>query len=335
MQVSWIDPEEVRALLRQIEGPRRGENSSAWEVHTLPPPSQTEEPGEPLISEAGTAPEMAAADDTPLGDARGGPANAEIWRIRERLRVLRDKAQTAGILSLPTAEPPAQEPLPAPVPEAPREDPVAMDAEEPASEEEPQMEASPPPVAPAPNAPAAMDTAPADLQPPALEYEPLFSASSPAAPPDAAPPDDRDALETAPAKPPFVVPNLGLSERLNEVATWASRRLGTHEVLLVDDYGDVLWGAQGQTALVLSAMMAWHSAQRSSATATCTDPQRIDKPLGPDRALTVLPMRTRYGVVSLAAIQPQPVAEEDAAAIREALALAVEGPVDNRSQPGV
>jgi hypothetical protein len=131
-----------------------------------------------------------------------------------------------------------------------------------------------------------------------------------------------------------VVSPLGLSERLNGVAAWVCARLGTHEVLLVDDYGDVLWGAQGQTALVLSAMMAWHSAQRASASATCIDPQRIDKPLGPDRALTVLPMRTRYGVVSMAVIQNRPVSEADAAAIRDALALAVEGPNEARADEG-
>ena len=134
--------------------------------------------------------------------------------------------------------------------------------------------------------------------------------------------------------PPFAVANLGLSERLNAVAEWVCARLGTREVLLVDDYGDVLWGAQGQTALVLSAMMAWHSAQRASASATCTDPSRIDKPLGPDRALTVLPVRTRYGVVSLAVIQSQPVSDSEATAIRDALALAVEGPADGRTNEG-
>jgi hypothetical protein len=72
-------------------------------------------------------------------------------------------------------------------------------------------------------------------------------------------------------------------------------------------------------------MMAWHSTQRASASATCIDPGRIDKPLPPDRALTVLPLRTRYGLVSMAVIQGQPVGEEDATAIRKALALAVEG----------
>jgi len=172
-------------------------------------------------------------------------------------------------------------------------------------------------------------------------YEPLFSAAPPAAP--AAPPVTFSAVTpespsppppVADDSPPFVVANLGLSDRLNAVAEWVCARLGTREVLLVDDYGDVLWGAQGQTALVLSAMMAWHSAQRASASATCIDPERIDKPLPPDRSLTVLPLRTRYGVVSLAVIQASPVGEADAAAIRRALTLAVEGPANNGTNEG-
>ena len=56
-----------------------------------------------------------------------------------------------------------------------------------------------------------------------------------------------------------------------------------------------------------------------------TEPHRIDKDLAGGRALTVLPARTRYGVVSLAAIQEKPMTPGDEHAIRTALVLAVEG----------
>ena len=124
---------------------------------------------------------------------------------------------------------------------------------------------------------------------------------------------------------------MGLSDRLNALALWTCERLGTQEVLLVDDYGDVLWGGHAQTPLVLSAMMAWHAGQRATAGLACTEPQRIDKILSNGRALTVLPARTRYGTVSLAAIQSAPMTPEDERAIRDALVSAVEGPVDQPS----
>lgn len=357
MQVSWIDPDEVRDLLKQLEGPKQSSTASAWEVHTLPSAPVAPPAYDSLMAEGAAPPLDPAPEDHPLAEVRTGPANAELWRIRERLRVLRDKAQTAGIFSRTRQEEPAQaapEPEPAASPETPSADsaPEAVAAEpEPEPPAQPVSETAPEP------APTAQDEAdqPAIIAPiqdpsvlpsatipiespfelvesPPPVYEPLFSpAPAPAAAqaveiPEAAPESVAEASATPEKEDtPFVVSNVGLSERLNAVAEWVCTRLNTREVLLVDDYGDVLWGAQGQTALVLSAMMAWHSAQRASASATCIDPERIDKPLPPDRSLTVLPLRTRYGVVSLAVIQANPVAEADAAAIRRALTLAVEG----------
>jgi hypothetical protein len=123
---------------------------------------------------------------------------------------------------------------------------------------------------------------------------------------------------------PFFVPAVGLSERLASLAAWACKGLATEEVLLVDDYGDVLWGGQGQTALVLSAMMAWHSAQRSAPASAITEQHRIDKQLACGRHLTVIPARTRYGVVSLAVIRQQRLTELDANRIQDALIMSVE-----------
>ena len=364
MQVSWIDPDEVRDLLKQLEGPKQAATASAWEVHTLPSAPLATPANEPLMSETSESPPEATPHhvDSPLGDGRTGPANAELWRIRERLRVLRDKAQSAGILSRPPQE---TVPIAASEPEAAPPPPPSSSAEKTEEAQLPVEVAAPlEPESAVPDAkPVELPQPPADLEvqwheqtvidtpindaeqpipvssriespfelvePPPAVYEPLFG-STPA--PATAPVDEPtcEAAKPLPSEPvdttpPFAVANLGLSERLNAVAEWVCARLGTREVLLVDDYGDVLWGAQGQTALVLSAMMAWHSAQRASASATCIDPDRIDKPLPPDRALTVLPLRTRYGVVSLAVILGKPVDDKDATAIRQALAIAVEG----------
>lgn len=406
MQVSWIDPEEVRALLENIEGPRKvvAANNIAWEVHTLPvvplPPAQDNliDPPSAKVSPPPLPPEM------PLSDGSSGPRGGELWRIRENLRSLREQAQFSGLLPKsdpPTApviapapvapEVPAPPPLPEPPPAAPEptsveEDLVIQLAEaiEQRAAQPIEPEVTPPP---APAAPVWIDQTPAPapepfIQPPVIEApsppkqptptarlveiafsptptlgeecEPLFSSSLPAEAPAPAAPEaiqtPADALASllnpepipasplvssspspSPAKPAFVVPMLGLSDRLNALALWTCERLGTQEVLLVDDYGDVLWGGHAQTPLVLSAMMAWHAGQRATAGLACTEPQRIDKILSNGRALTVLPARTRYGTVSLAAIQSGPMTPEDERAIREALVSAVEGPVDQPS----
>ena len=345
MQVSWIDPDEVRDLLRQIEGPRQGSSVSGWEVHTPPAAPLAERPTKPQALCESQAPVPPPASPALDEEMPASPANAELWRIRERLRALRDKAQMAGILTrspagnAPVLTPEAPEvrveslPVAAPAPaaqgghltEAGKARQAAIWAGEPGlSGEE----------APAP-APAPSESPFARVGQPSA-FEPLFAIpapplTKPMSKPESAPPT------VAAAGPPFVVSPLGLSERLNGLGAWVCARLGTDEVLLVDDYGDVLWGAQGQTALVISTMMAWHSAQRANATSMTPqgiNPQRIDRSLGPRRMLTVLPVLTRYGVVSLAAIQDRPVSDPDASAVRAALALAVEGTNDARAAEG-
>ena len=356
MQVSWIDPDEVRDLLKQLEGPKPASTQSAWEVHTLPAAQVTPVEVEPLIGEACSQPAPMTPAPT-LEQERPGLANAELCRIRERLRALRDKAHSAGIFTRSRLD---ETPPPASLPIAEEIEPAPVPAVEPVIEE-------PPPPEPEPEAQAieavSVSTLPDAIQPasetlpiespfdvvetPPPVFEPLFeTAAEPAVStavvpePEAVPepplPEETPAETATPSveSAPFTVPDQGLSERLNAVAEWVCARLGTREVLLFDDYGDVLWGAEGQTALVLSAVMAWHSAQRASASATCIDPERIDKPLPPDRALTVLPLRTRYGVVSLAAIQAQPISNQDAVVIRQALTLAVEGHVGSNSNEG-
>ena len=372
MQVSWIDADEIRDLLKQLEGPKAPSTASAWETHTLPLA-----PIQPLDADQLLAPEGPPASHsdeskTPQGisDEHAGPANAELLRIRERLRVLRDKAHSAGIFARtqptepsvapePQATPvevaapepalpaPAAEPSPA-LPETPAVAPARATIQAlPAAFESPfALAEAPPPVEEPTTTPQAKEQI-EEQEPVSPAVEPLFetTVSEPLPPANGGPGAEQaapvpEAIPSAdnpppqPSHPPFAVPHMGLSDRLNAFAEWACSLLGTREVLLVDDYGDVLWGTPGQTALVLSAVMAWHSAQRASASATCIDPERIDKPLPPDRSLTVLPLRTRYGVVSLAVIQGQPVTAENATAIRQALAVAVEGHAGPNGQEG-
>jgi len=289
MQVSWIDPDEVRALFAQIAGPERTGNPSAWEVHTLPvaPPASSE--AVHLLGD--TSNNESQTPEPELRDHPVGPGNAEVWRIREKLRALREKAQESGILARPAVPSPSPE-LAAPSPCAPAPAPV---------------EAAPPAAAPA------------------QDYEPLFA--SPAPVPASAPAEP--AAEPPPAvpeMPSFTVPTAGLGERLNALARWVCERLDTPDVLIVDDYGDVLWGGSAQTPLVLSAIMAWQSAQHSTASATTSNtPSRIDKELSGGRTLTILASRTRYGVVNLAALRQGPMSQAEADAVQDALFRTVEG----------
>lgn len=284
MQVSWIDPDEVRTLFTQIAGPERPINPSAWEVHTLPvaPPASSEAVrllGDMSSNESQTP-------EPELRDSPVGPGNAEVWRIREKLRALREKAQESGILARPTAPMPATE--------------MAAKSPQASAPPEPPAAQATPPVAP----------------PTSSSYEPLFA--SPAAKPEAP--------AAAPEPPTFTVPTAGLGDRLNALAQWVCERLHTTDVLIVDDYGDVLWGGSAQTPLVLSAIMAWQSAQHSTASATTSNtPSRIDKDLSGGHSLTILSSRTRYGVVNLAVIGAGPVSESDATAMQDAMFRTVEG----------
>lgn len=389
MQVSWIDPDEIRDLLAQIEGPlpRPAADNFAWELNTLPLMPMNPLPAEnmvegPSLRQAPEPPSAPPPSEFPMSERSSGPASGDLWRIRERLRSLREQAQESGILprgeETAEAEPPVSAPIAVEPPPLPPKvsDPPASVVEELIAEftATVQNDPSPPPVPEAEPTPIIEEALPSDpvamfdpmnlpgstlppeapepmtieyaMAPDRPDYEPLFSHGVPrslvpplsvqtmVAPPAApapvvvspfsiAEPEPEPAPE--PDKPPFVVPNLGLSDRLSALANWATERLGTAEVLLVDDYGDVLWGGHAQTPLVLSAMMACHAAQRATAETACSEPHRIDKDLANGRALTVLPARTRYGVVSLAAIQDKPMTTADEHAIRAALILAVEG----------
>ncbi len=293
MQVSWIDPDEVRSLLAQLDTPPpAAKHHSAWEVHTLPiaPPASTE--AVHLLEESVNNDQRMPEPE--FADRRPGPGNAELWRIREKLRALREKAQESGILPRLKA---------------------AISTPAVAAKLVPEMEAPVPAEAPLATL--------AEAVAPTADYEPLFSSTG-EAPPRAEPPAPTE--QPVNHATPFVVPALGLGGRLATLAEWTCERLGNRDILLVDDFGDVLWGGQAQTPLVLSAMMAWQSSQHSTTAVTTSNmPSRIDKELSGGRSLTILSTRTRYGVVNLAAIGPEPIAEAEALALQDALSRAVEG----------
>jgi hypothetical protein len=405
MQVSWIDPNEVRHLLMQIAGPVASPGPTAWETHTYPlgeePPAPTDEaarlpvqvapslpatpvapappvqqptlsppPAAPLqplpgiqtlaampAPSAQPAPSIVSLDPiAPIQEATQA-ANTELERIRQRLRELRERAQQSGVISAtPSPSPAPMAPLPTAelASTAPAETPAASPAVglpplmQPMEELAPQPDSGPLnyggtetdaaqlvqpsieqpfSIAPIQLASAAATPQEAPPQPPASSIAPVSLTTAAFAPRTTAPTlphieQDNPRVD----KPTFQAPDRGLTERLAALAQWACQRLQTQEVVLVDDFGDVLWGSPGHTALVLSGMMAWHSAQRANALQHMEQlSRRIDREMQGGQQLTIIPVRTRYGVVSLAAICPKIMEDADVDAIHQALAVAIEG----------
>ncbi len=229
------------------------------------------------------------------------------------------------------------EPVPAAAPEVPEPTPEPEAVVEPAVETEPVASETPAAEAtaePAPVAEVATEAAaPAPVEPEAsAPVAEAFAAAETA--PTAAPlvfvaappkPEEESVVAPKPVAVPFVVPALGLSDRLNAFALWACERLNTQEVLLIDDFGDVLWGGRAPTPLVLSTMTVWQAAQRTAAESAGSELHRVDKDMEDGSALTVLSVRTRYGVVSCSTILPRAMSEADEEAIRTGLVPAVEG----------
>jgi hypothetical protein len=379
MQVSWIDPNEVRSLLMQITGPVTSPGPTAWETHTYPlgeaqpqatdlaarlplqaapafpptpltPPAPAPQPVAPPPAAEATvqaAPTPQALTITPAPSVEPvqkaasvdqikpiqeatQSANAELERIRQRLRELRERAQQSGVISAPGATLPAPAvglpPLTQPMAElAPQPDSAPLHyggtAADNANLVQPSIEQpfSIAPIQLASAAPPASTTLES-----ATTVPPQPPPQSPQSPLPPQPQADADNPRVD--RPTFQAPDRGLTERLGALAQWACQRLQTQEIVLVDDFGDVLWGSPGHTALVLSGMMAWHSAQRSNALQHMdTLDRRIDKEMQGGQQLTIVPVRTRYGIVSLAAIRPTRMDDAEVDAIHQALVVAVEG----------
>lgn len=142
--VSWIDAGEVADLIRQLQGPAQSPGPGAWELHTLPPeakatgpawslmeddeetlpleeeglmemPQEKDEAVEAVetgfepVSEAAPA-WPAAADNEGMEQALDDGATSEIERIRHQLRMLRQRAEAAGVVASPAGQP-AEEPV--------------------------------------------------------------------------------------------------------------------------------------------------------------------------------------------------------------------------------
>lgn len=315
MQVSWIEPDQLRDLVGQLQSPAKAASNVAWELHTLPNPAGLgarelgiEEgdlwlPDEQTRSAATAVQEVALEENlfAPPADP-AAPAGIEdhpeeespvqpllehpkeLTRIREKLQAIRERAIEAGLLAHMGVVKPTRVVEPAPtVPSVEPVHPVVQTPE------------TPPPVA-SPFSIAEPETAPATVVPgePAKDFE---------------------------------VPRGRISERLEAFASWAGRQFGLHDLLIVDDHGDVLWGIHEKAGLVVSAMMACKAAQRSSALGAAGLSNIIEQPISINRMLIVVPCETSFGALTIAFVSQGVFPETDARLLGHALAIAVEADV--------
>ena len=327
MQVSWIEPDQLRDLVGQLQSPAKAASNVAWELHTLPNPAGLgarelgiEEgdlwlPDEQAPSAAAVALEVASPvaraenffappaktedhpeEETPLRQLPEQPK--ELWRIREKLRAIRERAIEAGLLAHVGVAKPARVEEPAPV--------VQKDAPAPPAVQTPAS--LPPPAA----SPFSIAAEPAIAAAPVIASAPVVAAAPVAA--------------TAEATG-FETPRGRISERLEAFASWAGRQFGLHDLLIVDDHGDILWGIHEKAGLVVSAMMACKAAQRSSALGAAGLSTIIEQPISINRTLIVVPCETSYGALTIAFVRQGAFPEADARLLGHALTIAIEADV--------
>lgn len=127
----------------------------------------------------------------------------------------------------------------------------------------------------------------------------------------------------------FDVPAGSLAERLEGFANWLGEHLEINELLLLDEQGDVLWGADARADLVLSVMLAARAASRSSAAQAVGhgNVSRVShQSLGAGKGvLSVAPCATDQGLVVIGIDSPSIVSDQQSDWLTVALKAAVEG----------
>lgn len=112
MQISWIDPDELRALANQLLDPEpEPPHDASFDLRELPEAGLPSAPliGSDFFEESLPSSPLQEADDEELEEDPLEPATppAEVEQIRAKLRAIRDRARDAGLLP-PPPEPPSQ-----------------------------------------------------------------------------------------------------------------------------------------------------------------------------------------------------------------------------------
>lgn len=118
----------------------------------------------------------------------------------------------------------------------------------------------------------------------------------------------------------LVGPGASVKERLEAYARWAEQTWGPAELLIVDEFGDLLWGPPRRSGLVLSTMMAWNAAIRASAQAASGIGQIRQQLLPAGESLSLIPCPTRLGMLQIALVKQQTPLEAETGSLRATLA---------------
>jgi hypothetical protein len=292
MQVSWIDSDQLKGLLERLGDsvPQAKSGTQAWETHTMP-----EAGVEPVLME-----EEAAVSEE-VGHA---------WGVAE-VEVKPEEVEASEAVSE------AEEEVESGVVEGVKHEEVAPEVariRDRLREVRERAEAAGllkrpvPPLAAvvAPVAPVVMEVA--ATMAPEVEEEVVMPE-----------------VGVAEEEGYFEVPVGSVVERVEAFSQWAHRRLDPGELVLLDEHGDVLWGAQAKGALILSAMMAANALSRSSAVGACQVGREVVRQvLSSGGQLAVLSCDTQAGLIHLAVEHPTlRVRDEEMRLLGQALVSAI------------
>lgn len=272
MQVSWIDSDQLKGLLERLGDsvPQAKSGTQAWETHTMP--------------EAGVEPVL-MEEEAEVSEEVG-----HAWGVAE-VEVKPEEVEASEAVSE------AEEEVESGVVEGVKHEEVAPEVariRDRLREVRERAEAAGllkrpvPPLAAvvAPVAPVVMEVA--ETMAPKVEEEVVMPE-----------------VGVAEEEGYFEVPVGSVVERVEAFSQWAHRRLDPGELVLLDEHGDVLWGAQAKGALILSAMMAANALSRSSAVGACQVGREVVRQvLSSGGQLAVLSCDTQAGLIHLAVEHP-------------------------------
>jgi hypothetical protein len=292
MQVSWIDSDQLKGLLERLGDsvPQAKSGTQAWETHTMP--------------EAAVEPVLMEEEEAEVSEEVG-----QAWGVAE-VEVKQEEVEAS--------EAEAEEEVESGVVEGVKHEEVAPEVariRDRLREVRERAEAAGllkrpvPPLAAvlAPVPPVVMETA-APMVPKVEEEVAVV--------PEAGGEEEEGYFE---------VPVGSVVERVEAFSQWAHRRLDPGELVLLDEHGDVLWGAQAKGALILSAMMAANALSRSSAVGACqVEREVVRQLLSSGGQLAVLSCDTQAGLIHLAVEHPTlRVRDEEMRLLGQALVSAI------------
>ncbi len=294
MQVSWIDSDQLKGLLERLGDsvPQAKSGTQAWETHTMP-----EAGVEPVLME-----EEAAVSEE-VGQAWGV---AEVEVKPEEVEASEAEAEAEDEVESGVVEGVKHEEV---APEVARIRDRLREVRE-RAEAAGLLKRPMPPLAAvvAPVAPVVMEVAETMGMKGEEEDEVVVTDAG-----------------VAEEEGYFEVPVGSVVERVEAFSQWAHRRLDPGELVLLDEHGDVLWGAQAKGALILSAMMAANALSRSSAVGACQVGREVVRQvLSSGGQLAVLSCDTQAGLIHLAVEHPTlRVRDEEMRLLEQALVSAI------------